>query len=60
MTFVWLMQFAQVPMCKNSSVNAKCDKTQRSAILVLGARALLELKLRAELQTVGVLEEKPL
>ena len=38
--FVLLMQphFAQLPVCKDPSVNAKCDKNELSVILVLGTR----------------------
>lgn len=43
------MRFAQLPMYKDPSVHAKCDKTQWSAILVLGARAPLELNFQKEL-----------
>lgn len=61
--FALLMQphFAQLPACKDPSVNAKCDKNELSVILVLGTRASLELRFhRAELCIDGVLEEKSL
>lgn len=62
LAFVSLMQVSQLPLCKDPSANAKCDKTQRSAVLVLvlGTRAPLELQLRAGFHIDGVLEEKPL
>ena len=48
--FVLLMQphFAQLPVCKDPSVNAKCDKNELLVILVLGTRASLELRFHKE------------
>lgn len=55
-------QFAQLPVCRDPSVNAKCDKNLPSAIPVLGARASLETQIseRAELYIDGILEENSL
>lgn len=49
--FVMLVQsqFAQLPVCEDPSVKAKCDKNELSAILVSGARASLELTFQKEL-----------
>lgn len=48
--FVLLMQchFAQLPVCKDPSVNAKCDKSELLVFLVLGTRASLELRFHKE------------
>lgn len=40
--------FAQLPVCKDPSVNAKRDKNKLSVILVLGTRASLELRFHKE------------
>lgn len=53
LAFVSLMQVSQLPLCKDPSANAKCDKTERSAVLVLGARSPLELQLRARFHIDG-------
>lgn len=49
--FVLLLQshFAQLPVCKDPSVNAKCDKNELSVILALGTRASTELRFHKEL-----------